>query len=177
MPRVHDVAEYAAYRIRAHNATRADAAARTVKRAADRTVAALIVEHGHKRIIPYEGPEPAAAKRTAALAARHGFQVIERETPIGHAVEGLHETRGVGFRAYWERGRTVGGTWHVKGRDAWKLVDISDRPIGADPRTRTTKVGHRHDVNDRTRLEHVSSPRGLPVSITEIERRIAGRSG
>lgn len=171
--RVHDEAEDAAYRIRAYNATRASEAAWTVKRAADRVIASLVVEHGHKKLIPYDGPQPAAAKRTAALARRHGFDVIERETPIGHAVEGLHEARGVGFRAYWERGKTAGGSWHVKGRDVWKLVDISDRPIGVDSRTKTTKVGHRHNVNDRTRLVLVSSPRGLPVGITELERRIA----
>jgi hypothetical protein len=171
--RVHDEAEDAAYRIRAYNATRASEAARSAQRLADRVMASIVVDHGHKRIVPYDGPQPAAAKRTAALARRHGFDVIEREYEIGHAVEGLHVERGVGFRAYWDRGKTAGGTWHVKGRDVWKLVDISDRPIGVDSRTKTTKVGHRHDVNDRTRLVLVSSPRGLAVGITELERRIA----
>lgn len=173
MPRVHDEAEDAAYRIRAFNATRESERARTAQRLADRIIASIVVEHGHKKVVPYDGPQPAAAKRTAALARRQGFDVIERECVTGHAVEGVHHERGVGFRAYWERGKTSGGSWHVKGRDVWKLVDISDRPIGVDSRTKTTKVGHRHDVNDRTRLVIVSSQRGVSVGITEIERRIS----
>lgn len=137
-----------------------------------REVAAIVVEHGHKRLEPYDGPAPAAAKRIARLAAALGFDVIERETPTGHAVEGKHDGRGVGFRAYWQRGKTAGGTWHTRGRDVWKLVDISHRPIGVDARAKTTKAGCRHDVNDRTRLSLVASPRGVQLGITEIERRI-----
>lgn len=171
--RVHDEAEDAAYRIRAYNATRESERVRSASHLAERIIAAIVIDHGHKRVEPYDGPQPAAAKRTAALARRHGFDVIEREYVTGHAVEGLHRERGVGFRAYWERGKTAGGSWHVKGRDVWKLVDISNRPIGIDSRTKTTKVGHRRDANDRTRLVIVSSQRGVSVGITELERRIA----
>ena len=142
------------------------------RRRIDRAVASLVTSHGHESVDPYDGPAPAAARRTAALAQSHGFDVIERDTPSGHAVEGLHSERGVGFRAYWQRGKTAGGSWHVKGRDSYRLVNISSRPIGVDSRTKTTKVGHRHDAGDRSRLELVSTPRGLPVGITELERRV-----
>lgn len=54
----------------------------------------------------------------------------------------------------------------------WRLVDVSDRPIGVDARTKTTKVGCRHDENDRTRLVLVESPRGIPYNITELTERI-----
>ncbi len=142
------------------------------ERRRERVVAALVTEHGHKRVTPYDGGIPAAAKRTLKLALDAGFdaELIEHET--GCVVQGIRKRDRVGFRAYWERGKTAGGTWHSGGRDRWKLVDISSRPIGVDARTHTTKAKHRHGANDKTRLVLSESPRGVSAGITEIERRI-----
>lgn len=143
------------------------------ERRAERIIAALVTEHGHKRVIPYDGPIPAAAKTTLWKALAAGFDAELVETTVGCVVQGIHKKRRVGFRAWWEYGKTTGGTWHSGGRDRWKLIDISSRPIGVDARTKLTKAKHRHDANDRTRLVLIESPRGVSCKITEIERRIA----
>lgn len=141
------------------------------ERRRERIVASLVTEHGHKRVIPYDGPIPAAARTTERKAKAAGFETTMHVTVAGCSLHGVHRKRGVGFAAHWLRGKTSGGTWHEK-RETWKLVDISSRPIGVDARAKTTKVGCRHDANDRTRLVLVSSPRGVSLGITEIERRI-----
>lgn len=138
-----------------------------------RVVSSLVTEHGHKRVEPYGGGVPAAAKRVEKKARAAGFDVELIEYATGCVVQGIRRRDRVGFRAWWERGKTAGGTWHSGGRDRWKLVDISDRPIGVDQKAKTTKVGHRHDASDRTRLVLVESPRGISCGITEIEKRIA----
>lgn len=143
------------------------------ERRREHIVASLVVEHGHKRVIPYEGGIPRAALATKRKAEAAGFDVELIECATGCVVQGIRRRDRVGFRAFWERGKTIGGTWHSGGRDRWKLVDISDRPIGVDSRTKATKVKHRHDANDRTRLVLIESPRGIHAGITEIERRIA----
>lgn len=136
-------------------------------------VASLVTEHGHKREEPYDGPVvPTAARTTERKAKAAGFETTMHETAVGCSLHGVHRKRGVGFAAHWHRGKTSGGTWHER-RELWKLVDISSRPIGVDARAKTTKVGCRHDENDRTRLVFVASPRGVPLGITEIERRIS----
>lgn len=143
------------------------------ERRLERVVSSLVTKHGHERAEPYAGPlVPAAAKRTRAKADAAGFETTMHETPAGCSLHGVHRERDAGFAAHWHRGKTTGGTWHER-REAWKLVDISDRPIGVDAKTKLTKAKHRHDVNDRTRLVLVSSPRGIGLGITEIERRIA----
>lgn len=135
-------------------------------------VQSLVTEHGRPHVQPYTGGVPTAAKRVEKAASAAGFETMTREDGETTIVEGLHRGRRVGFRAYWKRGRAIGGTWHSGGRDVWRLVDISDRPIGVDARTKTTKVGCRHDENDRTRLVLVESPRGIPYNITELTERI-----
>jgi hypothetical protein len=143
------------------------------ERLRERIVASLVTKHGHERVEPYNGPlVPAAAKRTQAKADAAGFETTMHETAVGCSLHGVHRERGVGFAAHWHRGKTTGGTWHER-RELWKLVDISSRPIGVDAKTKLTKAKCRHDENDRTRLVLVASPRGVPLGITEIERRIA----
>ena len=143
------------------------------ERQRERAVALLVTKHGHKRAIPYDGPlVPAAARTTERKAKAAGFETTMHETAAGCSLHGVHRKRGVGFAAHWHRGKTSGGTWHER-RETWKLVDISSRPIGVDQRAKTTKVGCRHDANDKTRLVLTASPRGIPLGITEIERRIA----
>lgn len=139
----------------------------------DAEAAKIVTAHGSPHVADYAGGVPAAAKRLQRIAEAEGFQVKIREDGAVAVVEGLHVARRVGFRAYWKAGATQGGTWHSGGHDHWRLVDISNRPIGVDSRTFTTKNGHRHDAGDTTRLELVESPRGVNVTITEISRRIA----
>lgn len=139
----------------------------------ERAVASLVTKHGHERVEPYDGPlVPAAARTTERKAKAAGFETTMHETAVGCSLHGVHRGRGVGFAAHWHRGKTAGGTWHER-TTRWSLVDISARPIGVDAKTKLTKARHRHDANDRTRLVLVSSPRGVPCNITEIEKRIA----
>lgn len=143
------------------------------ERRLERIISSLVTDHGNPHVEPYDGPlVPAAAKRTQAKADAAGFETTMHETAVGCSLHGVHRERGVGFAAHWHRGKTTGGTWHDR-KTLWKLVDISSRPIGVDAKTKLTKAKHRHDVNDRTRLVLVASPRGVPCNITEIERRIA----
>ena len=142
------------------------------ERRLDVVVRSLVTDHGNPRRVVYSGGVPAAAKRVEKAASAAGFETMTREDGETTIVEGLHRGRRAGFRAYWKRGRTAGGTWHSGGRDTWRLVDISDRPIGVDARAKTTRVGCRHDESDRTRLVLVESPRGVPYSITELTERI-----
>lgn len=142
------------------------------ERRLDAVVSSLVTDYGRPHVPPYAGGVPANARKLEEAASAAGFETMTREDGETTIVEGLHRGRRVGFRAYWKRGRAVGGTWHSGGRDMWRLVDISDRPIGVDARTKTTKVGCRHDENDRTRLVLVESPRGITYNITELTERI-----
>lgn len=142
------------------------------ERRLERIISSLVTDHGNPRRVVYSGGVPAAAKRVEKAASAAGFETMTRKDGETTIIEGLHRGRRVGFRAYWKRGRTAGATWHSGGRDTWRLVDISDRPIGVDARAKTTKVGCRHDESDRTRLVLVESPRGIPCNITELTERI-----
>ena len=161
----------------AHALTDGAEAARLAMRAAahDRQVArilsSLVTEHGNPR--RYDGVRiTAGARSLAKLAEAAGFEVILRDHATGCVVEGLHRERRVGFRAYWTRGATTGATWHSGTRDRWKLVDISSRPIGKDAIAKTTKAKCRHDEKDTTRLVLVESPRGVPLNVTDLKKRI-----
>ena len=137
------------------------------------SVARLVTDHGNPRPEPYDGVRiTTAARGLAKMADAAGFETIIVDTRTGCRVEGLHRERRVGFRAYWDRGASKGATWHSGGHDRWKLIDISDRPIGVDAKTKLTKAGHRHDENDTTRLVLVESPRGVRVNVTDLKRRI-----
>lgn len=143
----------------------------TYERRVNRVIRSLVTEHGHKRIEPYDGPPPAASARVARVARTAGFEVIERTTIEGHVVEGLHNDRGVGFRAYWKRGKADGATWHVRGRDMYQLVD-DPRPLGFSKVTRVGLVGKRSPGTPRVHLKLISSQRGMSINITELEKRI-----
>lgn len=132
-------------------------------------VSSLVTTHER----PYAGGIPAAARTLERQAQAAGFETVLRESDVGCVLEGLHRGRRVGFRAYWLRGKTDGATWHSGGRDRYKLVDISSRPIGVDAKTKLTKARHRHDENDRTRLVLVESPRGVGLNVTELKKRIS----
>lgn len=142
----------------------------------ERIAASLVTEHGHPKIVPHDGPlVPAAAKRTREHAESHGFETLVIETATGCRVEGLHRGRREGFRAFWDRGKTTGGTWHAGPRDMYRVIDISSRPIGVDQKAKTTKLNHRRDEKDRYRLVLTASPRGVRANITEIEKKIGAK--
>lgn len=133
--------------------------------------ATIVSKHGHPAA--WGGVRlTAAAKRIARSAEAAGWLVLVRETANGCVVEGHHLKRRVGFRAYWLRGKTAGATWHEGTRDVWKVIDISARPIGKDATAKTTKLKHRHDENDRTRIVLASSPHGVAINVTTLEERI-----
>lgn len=143
----------------------------TARRRVERAVRSLVTDHGVPHHTPYDGPTPAASTRLAALARSKGFDVIERRTLDSHIVEGLHDERGVGFRAYWKRGKTDGATWHVRGPDVWTLIH-DPRPVAVSKVTRVGLVGKRSPGVGTTHLALVSSARGMAVNITELEKRI-----
>ena len=149
----------------------AQRAAEARERMAPRSVARLpiVTDHG---MPPAYRSIPKAALDFAKRATAAGFDVRVDQTRRATVVSGWRARTRQGFRAVWTAGRSTGGTWHEP-KTQWRLVDISDRPIGVDAVAKTTKVGCRHDESDTTRLVLVSSPRGVPCNITEIERRIS----
>lgn len=136
-----------------------------------RRMAAIVTDHGNPRPKPYAGPSVTAAARSlVARAERAGFTVTLTELDAGCHVDGVHRARGVGFRAFWERGKTTGGSWHEK-RERYTLIE-DDRPVGVHKIARVGLAGKRAAGVERVHLKLIASPYGIPCSITEIERRI-----
>jgi hypothetical protein len=140
-------------------------------RRAERLVSSLVTDVGNPPVTPYAGPIPTNAKRTGALAERHGFTVKMIRHATGVSLHAVNRKRGVGFAAHWIRGKTTGGTWHEK-RERYVMIEDT-RPVGVSETTRTGKAKHRAAGMGTQRLKLVASPRGIPCNITEIERRIS----
>ncbi|UYL87123.1 hypothetical protein QEH40_gp02 [Microbacterium phage OscarSo] len=142
------------------------------ERKLEREVAKIVTDVGNPKPVPFLGAKTtAAAKRLAAKAKAAGFEVIVREYREGCVVEGIDRARKLGFRAYWHRGKADGATWHSGGRDRYELVR-DDRPVGVNKLTRTALAGKRGAGMGRVRLKLIESPRGIPLKITELEKRI-----
>jgi hypothetical protein len=151
----------------AREAVRAHGRARRL----EASVALLVTEHGHKRIVPYEGDVvTAAAKTLLRLAESKGMRAQIVKTPTGCAVEGIDVKRGVAFRASWERGSTDGATWH-EARDRYTLVD-DPRPVRVNATTKTALKGGRPAGMGRVHLQQTASRSGLPMNITELTQRV-----
>jgi hypothetical protein len=154
----------------AHTMTEAAEYARAAQRrvAAEKTEVPLVTEH-QRPIVEYDGGVPAAAKRLGALAERHGWEVKLYLNATGCALQG---TRGdLGFRAYWVRGKTNGATWHERKARYTHIEDPRD--VKVNERDRVGIKGYRSPGMGTTRLQLVASPYGLPLNVTELEKRIA----
>lgn len=137
----------------------------------DAAVSSLATEHGHVGVIPYDGPRvPAAAKKILEHAEAKGMRAHILETSTGCVVEAIDVTRGVAFRAYWERGRTTGAAWH-EAQDRYRLVD-DPRPVGVNAKTKTGLARKRCAGMDRIHLTMTAARAGMPCNVTEIERRL-----
>ena len=146
------------------------------RRRLEAQVSALVTEVGNPRAEPFDGDVvPAAAKRLEAKARAAGFQTVVVEQVAGCVVEGLDRERKVGFRAFWERGKAAGATWHSGGRDRFVLVHDT-RPVGVNRISRTGLAGKRPAGVGAVHLKLTETPRGIPVSVTELQQRIAEHS-
>lgn len=130
----------------------------------------FVTDHGHPRWVPYDGAvETASARRLRRLAEAAGFEIRGYEDAERCTVEGFHHERRVGFRASWLRGKADFGSWHAP----YKTMTVRDeRPIGINKLTRTALKDHRGAGSGDTRVIIVSSPHGLSVGVTEVERRV-----
>lgn len=134
-------------------------------------VARIVTDHGTPHVEPYHGPTPAAAKRLEAKAAAAGMTTTITTTITGCVVEAIDRERGVAFRAWYVRGKADGGTWHER-EDRW-ILTRDERAVKVNALTRTGLAGYRTAGMSETRLKLVASRAGLPVNVTEIERRLS----
>lgn len=114
-------------------------------------------------------PVTKAARDLIALAEAHGFECELRTREDRCGVQGIRRRDRVAFRAYWVRGRTIGGSWHEPWR--WTLAP-DPRPIKVDATARTGLKNHRSEGMGETRLVNLGSPYGVGVLIGELTKRI-----
>lgn len=133
--------------------------------------AQLITDHGRPKVVPMPGgPVTPTVQAFMALAEASGFEVRVVALTDRCVVEGVDREAGVGFRAYWNRGRTGGASWHER-RFRYTLVRDA-RPVGINKITRTGLKGKRAAGVGETRLSIVASPLGQPLTITELETKV-----
>lgn len=134
----------------------------------ERAASSLVTQHGHRRIVPHTAPPPAPYRRVKALAEEHGFKVTEYRSETGHALQGVRGD--VGFRAYWQRGKTRGASWHER-TARWSLINDT-RSIGVNKIARVSLAKHRGAGLGAVHLKLLGTPNGIPINVTELERRI-----
>jgi len=123
--------------------------------------------HGHPKA--HGGRPPAALVRVKRLAEAAGFTVTVYESRTGHALQGRRGDDG--FRATWQWGKTTGATWHER-TPRWTLV-ADTRPVGINTRDHVGLKGKRSPGMGTTRLALLAAPWGIPINITELEKRLA----
>jgi len=123
--------------------------------------------HGNPK--PHTGRPPAGYARVKRLAEAAGFTVTEYTSRTGHALQGRRGD--IGFRATWQWGKTTGATWHER-EARWTLV-ADTRPIGMDARKHVGLKGKRAAGMGVTRLALLAAPWGLPINVTELEKRLS----
>lgn len=139
----------------------------------ERVLGRIVTEHGNPKPVPYLGVVvPAAARAFAKKLEVADFEVQTLEYRDGCIVEGIDRAGKRGVRAQWHRGKAAGGTWHSGGRDRYVLVE-DHRPVGINKISRTALANRRGAGMGRVRLKLVESPRGIPLNITELEKRIS----
>lgn len=131
----------------------------------------FVTEHGVPRGSTRDrAPRPPAGyARVKRLAEENGWTVIEYTSRTGYALQGRKGE--LGFRAFWQWGKTTGATWHERPA-RWTLVD-DPRPIKMNTRDRVGLKGARSEGMGRVRLALLASPYGLPLNVTTLEERLA----
>jgi len=136
-----------------------------IDRRVDAEVARLVTTH--KPLLKPDAP-PAALVKLHLLAVAHGWTVTRYESPTGHALQGRRGD--LGFRAYWQYGKTTGASWHER-KARWTLID-DPRPVGMNTRDRVGLKGSRSEGMGRVRLQLLAAPWGLPLNVSELSERI-----
>lgn len=151
----------------ARNALRLHAFNRRLSRDLD----ALVTDHNNPRVEAWPGDVVTRGARSLLETAKaKGWRVNLIEQPDRCTVEGV---RGLeGFRATWVRGRASSASWH-EARDRYELiVDNRAEPKLAE-KTRTSLANRRPVGTSRVRLELVASPRGIPMNVTALVKRVS----
>jgi hypothetical protein len=112
---------------------------------------------------------PAGYARVKRIAEEHGWTVTEYTSRTGYALQGRRGD--LGFRAYWQWGKTTGASWHER-TPRWTLVD-DPRPIKMNTRDHVGLKGYRSEGMGRVRLALLADPYGLPINVTTLEERLA----
>lgn len=122
---------------------------------------------------PLVKPEsaPPGLLKVQRLAEAHGWTVKLYESETGHALQGRRGD--LGFRAFWQYGKTTGATWHER-TPRWTLVD-DPRPIRMNTRDRVGLKDFRSEGMGRARLKLLAAPWGLPLNVTELTERLNTR--
>lgn len=140
------------------------------QRRLEREAAALVVDHGRPHIEPWPGEVvPRNARTLIETAKAKGWRVNLIEQPDRCTVEGVRGFEG--FRATWVRGRASSASWHEPGRYA-VLEDVRPAPK-LNEKTRTSIANRRPVGTSRVRLTMLASPGGMPISITELTKRVS----
>lgn len=136
----------------------------------EREAAQLVTAHGRPHREPYDrDPVTAAARRLLAKADAAGYRTNLVVLPDRCAVEGFRPESA--FRATWVRGKTDGATWHEP-RDRYEYIDDTRPEPKKAENTKLSLAGRRPVGCPRVHLVLVASRRGVPISITELEKRI-----
>jgi hypothetical protein len=110
------------------------------------------------------------ARSLLELGQAHGFECQIVTLPDRCEVQGIDRARRIGFRAVWVRRRTIGGLWYAPTRFEYE-EDV--RPFGVDKTALVALKGKRHPRGATPyRLRQRESPLGMPVNVTELERKV-----
>lgn len=130
----------------------------------------FVTDHGVPRGSTRDRPAkpPAGYVRVKRIAEEHAWTVTEYVSRTGHALQGRKGD--LGFRAFWQWGKTTGATWHER-IPRWTLVN-DPRPIRMNVRDHVALSGSRSEGMGTTRLQLLASPYGTPLNVTTLEARL-----
>lgn len=113
-------------------------------------------------------PVTASARRMLRDAEAAGWRTNLITLADRCAVEGVRGT--CAFRVIWVRGKAAGARWHE--RDERYEWHTDERPVGVNKLTYTALERHRGAGMSRVRLRLVAGPRGVPIPMAELTKRI-----